>query len=305
MNRNRIRVWACCLALGLAGCSRDSQPLGPAAGPPLAPRHYEVRGVVIELDPARSNLLVRHEEIPGYMRAMTMPFAVRDTNLLAGLASGDSIRFRLVVTETDGWIETLEKVNTPATNRLPLTGPFRLVRDVDPLQPGDLLPHYPLTNQWGQPFSTTNFHGRVLVLSFIYTRCPFPTFCPRTMQELVRAWHALAADAAAPAKVHFLVVSFDPEFDTPQVLRAYGQSHGVPEEGWTLATGALIEVTALAEQFGLTFWREDGGWAHNLRTAVIGADGRVREILVGNRWTADDLAQAIRKALAAEKPAMP
>lgn len=291
----RAAVLAAC---ALAGCSRGPRSAEPA-GPPLAPRQYEVRGTVVRLDPAASNVVIQHEEIPGYMRAMTMPFPVRDTNLLAGLQPGDTVQFRLTVTETDGWIEALETIATPRTNRLPLTGPFRLVRDVDPLEPGDRLPAYPLTNQWGRPISTTNFSGRVLVLSFIYTRCPFPTFCPRTMQQLITAWRELARLPDTAERVHFLVVSFDPEHDTPDVLRAYGRSHGAPDEGWTLATGALIEVTALAEQFGLTFWREDGGWAHNLRTAVIAPDGRIRTILPGNQWTAAELVRAVRDALEA------
>lgn len=246
------------------GCSRPTSSSADRTAGLL--QEYDVRGVVLELNPARSNLIVRHEEIPGYMRAMTMPFAVRDTNLLTGLSVGDTIRFRLRVTEDDGWITSLEKVPPATTNRLPFTGPFRVVRDVDPLEPGDLLPPYPLTNQWGRPVSTTNFHGQVLVLSFLYTRCPFPTFCPRTMQLLVQAQRRLRSEADPALRWHFLVVSFDPEFDTPEVLRAYGQTHGVDTNHCTLATGALIDVTALAEQFGLTFWRENGGWAHNLRT---------------------------------------
>jgi protein SCO1/2 len=285
-----------------AGCSRPSSRLPDDRTVPL-PRDYEVRGTVVQLDPARSNLVVRHEEIPGYMRAMTMPFTVRDTNLLRELAPGDLIRFRLRVTEDDGWIESVERVPTPTTNRLPLTGPFRVVREVEPLRPGDPLPPYTLTNQWGQPILTTQFRGQVLVLSFIYTRCPFPTFCPRTMRTLVQAHQQLQANGSAELSWHFLIVSFDPEYDTPEVLRAYGATYGVGPPHWTLATGAMIDVTALAEQFGLTFWREDGGWAHNLRTAVVDSKGRVRHILVGYQWTAEELARAIVDAARLQEPA--
>lgn len=288
------------LLLLWTGCSRPPSPSAERSTPTW--QEYDVRGVVVELNPARSNLVVRHEEIPGYMRAMTMPFAVRDTNLLKDLSVGDTIRFRLRVTEDDGWIESVEKLPPATTNRLPLTGPFRVVRDVEPLQPGDSLPAYPLTNQWGRPISTTNFHGQVLVLSFLYTRCPFPTFCPRTMQLLVQAQRRLQRTPDPALRWHFLVVSFDPEFDTPEVLRAYGQSYGADTNHCTLATGALIEVTALAEQFGLGFWREDGGWAHNLRTAVVDPEGRLRRIFTGNEWTPDELARAVIEAHGSLRP---
>lgn len=292
------------LAAGAVSCSRE--PGVPKSGSGSSPvRRYEVRGTIVGLDVAASSLVVRHEEIPGFMRAMTMPFEVRDTNELTGLQVGDTIRFRLNVTEAEGWIDRIEPVAPPSTNRLPLSGPFRVVRDVDPLQPGDLLPAYPLTDQWGKAISTLDFRGRVLVLSFVYTRCPFPTFCPRTMQELSRARKELLASGADPRSWHFLTVSFDPDFDTPEVLQAYGQSFGVDFENWTLATGALIEVTALAEQFGLMFWREDAGWAHNLRTAVIDPAGRVHRILIGNHWTAGELTAAVREALNSAPPPGP
>jgi protein SCO1/2 len=274
-------------------CSREAEQKTSAQAKPSTtstnPTVYQVKGVVVELEPEEKTVRIKHEEIPGYMRAMTMSFDVRDTNELAGLEAGDHVAFRMLVTDTDGWIDQLRKLPRPTTNNPPTTGPFRFVRDVEPLGVGDVLPEYRFTNQLGQAVSTSQFRGRALAITFIFTRCPFPTFCPRTMENFAETQRKLLALASGPTNWHLLTISFDPAFDTPAVLKAYGQTHSADPRRWTLATGALIDITAIAEQFGLTFWSEDGGISHNLRTAVIDPAGRVRKVLIGNKWTSEEL----------------
>lgn len=283
------------LVLGLVSCSRAPEQLVRPKVPVTAtnPTVYQVKGVVVELTPEEKTVRIKHEEIPGYMDAMTMPFDVRDANELRGLEAGDYVAFRMLVTDTDGWIDQIRKLPRPTTNDPPTTGPFRFVRDVEPLNVGDVLPEYRFTNQLGQAISTSQFRGRALAITFIFTRCPFPTFCPRTMENFAEAQRKLLALANGPTNWHLLTISFDPAFDTPAVLKAYGQTHGADPRRWTLATGALIDITAIAEQFGLTFWSADGGISHNLRTAVIDPSGRVRKIFIGNKWTSEELAADI------------
>jgi protein SCO1/2 len=261
------------------------------------PTSFQVQGVVIELMPDEKTVRIKHEEIPGYMAAMTMPFEVRDTKELAGLEAGDRVAFRMLVTDDDGWIDQIRKLPRPTTNNPPTSGAFRFVRDVEPLNPGDLLPEYRFTNQLGQAIRTTQFRGQVLAITFIFTRCPFPTFCPRTMENFAEAQRKLLARTNGQTNWHLLTLSFDPDFDTPAVLKAYGASYGQDPRHWMLATGALIDVTAIAEQLGLSFWREEGGGiSHNLRTAVIDAAGRVQKVLVGNKWTGEELVAEMSKA---------
>jgi len=296
------------LTLGTLGwvvsCSRPSEPAAPPAASATAtnPLVYQVKGVVLELAGDGKTVRIQHEEIPGYMAAMTMPFAVRDTNELRGLEAGDPVAFRLWVTETDGWIDQVRKLPRPTSNQPPTTGPFRWVREVEPLNVGDPLPEYHFTNQLGQVIRTTDFRGRALAITFLFTRCPFPTFCPRTARNFAETQRALLALPGGPTNWHLLALSFDPEFDTPAVLRAYGASHGQDPRYWTLATGTLVDITAIAEQFGLTFWREpDGSIGHNLRTAVLDPAGRVRRIFVGNQWTSEELvAEMVRAASVAK-----
>jgi protein SCO1/2 len=237
---------------------------------------------------------IKHEEIPDYMQAMTMPFEVKNTNELTGLVPGDPVAFRMVVTEDDGWIEQIAKRNEPRTNAPPTTGPFRLVRDVEPLDEGDVLPEYHFVNQLGKRFSTEDYRGQALAITFLFTRCPFPTFCPLMAKNLAAAQQKLLAMPDAPTNWHLLAITIDPEFDKPPVLKTYAATHGYQPEWWTFATGELIDITAIADQLGLQFWREtDGGLSHNLRTAVIDPSGRVQKILIGNEWSSDELVEAI------------
>jgi len=252
-------------------------------------RTFQVRGVVMELDPDGVTARVKHEEIPGYMPAMTMPIEVKDTNELAGLAVGDSISFRLIVTEDDGWMDQVRKLDVAEKTGAPTTGSFRFVRDVEPLNVGDLLPDYTFTNQAGQPVHLEQYRGQALALTFIFTRCPFPTFCPLMSSNFEKAQNQLLATTNGPTNWQLLTLSIDPEYDTPAILKGYAEARRYNPKHWSFAVGSLVDVTALAEQFGMYFWREGGTISHNLRTVVIGADGRIRKIIPENKWTADEL----------------
>ncbi len=259
---------------------------------------FQVKGVVVELEADGKTVKIKHEEIPGYMGAMTMPFEARDTNELRGLAAGDPVSFRMTVTETDGWIDQIKKLDTPRTNTPPKTGPFRLVRDVEPLSVGDMLPEYHFTNQLGQAVSLNQFRGQALAITFIFTRCPFPTFCPLMSRNFAEVQTNLLATPNAPTNWHLLTITFDPEWDSPPRLKGYASQFHADPQHWSFLTGTLIDITAIAEQFGLLFWREgDGGnISHNLRTAVVDARGRVQKIFTENKWTSEEMTEEILKA---------
>jgi len=260
---------------------------------------FQVKGVVVGLEPDGKTARIKHEEIPGYMGAMTMPLSVRDTNELSGLAEGDAISFRMLVTDDDGWIDQVKKLASAAPVNEPPAG-IRFYRDVEPLVPGDPLPEYHFTNQFGKVISTTDFKGQALAITFIFTRCPFPTFCPRMTAGFVQTQNRLKAMTNAPTNWHLLSISIDPAFDTPATLKAYGVNHGYDPKHWTLATGSLTDISAIGEHFQLSFWADTPGGLpnHNLRTVVIDASGCVQTILTGNTWTSDQLAQEIIAAAA-------
>jgi protein SCO1/2 len=256
--------------------------------------------MVTALRPLEQEVVVEHQEIPGFMMAMTMPFTVRETNELTGLIPGEEIAFKLIVTDNDAWIEDIKKTGT-AKNILPKNAGIRIARDVDPLEIGDALPEYHFVNEQGQSISLSQFRGNALVLSFLFTRCPLPQFCPLTAKKLAETQDQLSELPGGPTNWHILALSIDPEFDTPERLRQFGETYGYDPERWSLLTGDLIDITALAEQFGLLFWTEDGTINHNLRTVVVGADGTIRTNIIGNEWRVNDLVQQVREAAAGGK----
>ncbi|HXT10135.1 MAG TPA: SCO family protein [Candidatus Angelobacter sp.] len=261
-----------------------------------APEFHNAKGFVVAVNPADKKVTINHGDIPGYMSGMTMPFDVKDTNELTGLQPGDVVTFRIVVEKNEGWIDQIHQTGAK-TNVVPETGSFRHVRDVEPLSEGDLLPEYHFTNQLGQAFSTAQFKGQVLAIEFLFTRCPFPQYCPFMANNFAVAQKKLLSMPNAPANWHLLTISFDPEFDTPEVLKRYAEAHGADPARWTFATGALPDVTAIGEQFGLAFWKSETGLiSHNLRAAVIDPTGHVQKIFIGNAWQPADLVSEIVKS---------
>ena len=265
---------------------------------------FQVKGTIVELLPGEKSVRIKHEEIPDYMPPMTMPFEVRDTNELAGLEVGDRVSFRMTVTETDGWIDQIQKLfelnagGSIVSNALPTTGRFRFVRDVEPLNIGDALPDYTFTNQLGQAIKLSQFRGRALVFTFIFTRCPFPTFCPLMSNNFRQVQDALLQMANAPTNWHLFTLSFDPDWDTPERLKNYAAGMRHNPEHWSFLTGDLVDITAITEQMGLYFTRDpDGvGISHNLRTVVVDAQGRVQNIIPENKWKPEELVAEIVKA---------
>ncbi|MDB6028957.1 MAG: hypothetical protein JWM68_5180 [Verrucomicrobiales bacterium] len=264
-------------------------------------KRFSVRGVVKELYPDGKTAKIKHEAIPNYMAAMTMDFETHNTNELRGLSQGDLISFQMVVTETDGWIEKVQKLNAPP-QQTPSIETMRIVREVDPLKPGDVMPDYSFTNEFGKAIKLSDYKGQALAITFIFTRCPFPTFCPRMSNNLLDAQKFILSQANAPTNWHLLTLTFDPQNDTPEVLKAYATRYKYDPSRWSFLTGELIDITAITEQFGQQFWTDAaaGGLNHNLRTAVIDAQGKVRTVFQGNTWTPEDLAKEIIEAAKAK-----
>jgi protein SCO1/2 len=258
---------------------------------------FQVKGVVKAVKPLQKEIEIKHEAIPGYMPAMTMPFDVKDTNELIGLQPEQPISFRLTVTDTEGWIDNIrmegQRHEVPVSN----TTAAQPIRIVEPLQTGQPLPEYHLTNQLAQAVTTTQFKGQALAITFLFTRCPFPTFCPRLANDFEESQQKLLKLPGGPTNWHLLTISFDPEFDKPAVLKAYAEAHHYDPQHWTFATGDLADVTAIGDLFGLAFWHDStGSITHNMRTAVIDANGRLQRVFEGKDWNSAELIAEIVKA---------
>lgn len=270
---------------------------------------YDVKGVVVEIRATNSEALIRHEKIPGYMEAMTMPFDVKDPGLLVGLKSGDVVQFKLHVEPKDSWATSFhvlsnigpQHVVAPAPPPPILNDPngVSFYKEVPELKLGDVLPDYQLTNQFGQSIQLSQFRGKVLVFNFFFSRCPLPDFCPREADNLSRVMRTLKADPMISTNWQILSVSFEPEFDTPKVMESYARRHQYDPQRWTFATGAYEQVQPLGSHFGIYFGRNvtPDNQNHNLRTVILDREGKVVEIIIGNRWTPTQVIDAVKKAL--------
>jgi protein SCO1/2 len=159
-----------------------------------------------------------------------------------------------------------------------------------------------LVNQDGESRRLSEYRGRALAVTFIFTRCPLPDYCPLMMKKFAAAHTALIADDAARAGTHLLTVSFDTKHDTSEVLRSYGepfQKTEPPFTHWELASGTEEAIRTLGGELGLDYVEESRSFTHNLRTAVIGPDGRLVRVFRGNEWTSDELVSELRAAAGA------
>jgi len=259
--------------------------LDACAGKPADERRYELRGKVVSVDRAKGEVAVEHEDIPGFMSAMTMDFPVRDAEALKVLEPGDRVQATLVVTDDAHWLDSL--VITRAKPGADITATFNGAREP---QPGDEMPDVKLVNQDGRPFNTHRLKGRALVVTFIYTRCPLPDQCPLLSANFAQLNAALGRDAELREKAHLLSVTLDPEFDKPEVLKAYGATYAGGKFGdWDFATGDPAEVRRFAEFFGLVYQAEGGQVTHSLRTAVVTPGGKLYKIYRGNEWKPEEV----------------
>ncbi len=285
-------------ALAVAGCKPNST--APVRSAPTN-QTFAVRGVIQQIPADHRRVNIKHEKIPDYMAAMTMDFSVRDTNLLVGFAPGDEISFTLVVTADDDWIENLQRTGKVGA----VSGPPGW-RAVEPeLAVGDLLPDYEFTSEIGRMVKFSDFRGRAVAFTFIFTSCPLPEFCPRMNRHLAEARKILVAETGAPPNWQFLSISFDSSFDTPQILANYaGIYRGENADRWLFAVASTNTLASLAPKVDLNFWREGGSITHNLRTVVLDGQGKIFKQFDGNDWTAAELAEAVRGA-AMVNPALP
>jgi protein SCO1/2 len=283
--RNEFIVFGL-VTLALSACQTDSRD---------PRREFELRGKVIEVDRSQRKVTVAHEEIPGYMGAMTMPFTVKDDWAFQALAPGRQVVATLVVQGGRSWMENIT-VSEGSSGGVTVERGRRA-------DPGTELPDFVLQNQDGKRVELKQFRGSAVLITFIYTRCPLPEYCPLMTNHFLSLYRSLSKEQGLLARTHLLSVSFDPDFDTPLVLREYAAGYldgDAPEafSHWDFATGTRDEIRKMAGFFGLDYWQEGGQIVHSLRTVVISPEGKLVRIYTGNDWTPGQLLRDVRGLVA-------
>lgn len=287
--RSVREVWICLtIVLAFAGC-RTPDPQA---------RQYALHGQILAINPDAQEVLIKHGDIQGFMPGMTMPFKVRDRALLDGKAPGDLVTAQLMVAPNDAWLSALEKTGTAPLDEVASVPPAAFVK---PVEPGDPLPDVTLTDQNGSSISLTPLRGQALVVTFIYTRCPLPQFCPLMDRRFAELQQQVTSDAALAGRVRLLSVSFDPDHDRPAALKAHAARLEADPSVWTFATAEREVVDRFAAQMGVNVIREDDrSITHNLRTVVAGPEGRVAAVHTGGEWTAAQVVTELRRTLASQ-----
>ncbi len=262
-----------------------------------------VQGVVKELAADRRTVVIAHEAITNYMPAMTMPFKVKDSTELAGLRTGDSVRFHLKVTDTESWVEGISKIGSAAMRA---SKPARAAAgEASATRPRHPLLDYPFTNELGETVRLSDFRGQALGITFFFTRCPVPDYCPRLSKNFEEASQKLSAMPGGPTNWHFLSVTFDPEHDTPAVLKAYGERYQYDPRHWSFVTGPKEKIGELASASDVKFEPANGFISHNFRTLIIDAAGHLQMVFPTGGNLSDAIVAEILKAAVTPTPPRP
>jgi protein SCO1/2 len=285
-------VFSLCLAIAAAACGSKSDQ-----------RTFTLQGQVQSLDTPRKLVIVKHEEIKNFMPAMTMPYEVQDAKALDNLAPGDLINATLVVFSNGAHLTNIKKVGQAPLEKPPAEAPNPTAASgFELLKPGEPVPDGSFRDQDGRKRHFREFKGAPVVMTFIYTRCPLPTFCPLMDRHFAALQRSMKDDPALNG-VKLVTVSFDPVSDTPAVLKKHAKTLDADFSRWTFLTGDRDEVDQFASRFGVSISRamnDQRDITHNLRTAIVAADGTLAKVYTGNEWSPDGVLADV-KALGSEK----
>jgi protein SCO1/2 len=285
-------------ALLLGGChSAQKAPTQPSSSQNF--QVYKLRGKVVSTNAAKGEVLLDHQAIPGFMEAMTMPYKLKDAGILSELHPGDVITADVLVSQDADAEILLDHIVVVAQSK----PDYKPVASYRVPTPGDAVPDFKMRNQDGRAIHLGQFQGKALLVTFIYTRCPSPDFCPRVTRNFAAVEKKLAAEPGLSAKTHLLCVSFDPEHDTPERLKAYGATYMGSDAksafaNWDFAVPEMPVLSEMAKFFDLGITTgADSMITHTLSTTLIGPDGKVVRFYPGNEWTADQLTADVRQRM--------
>jgi protein SCO1 len=297
-----LSLSACFLAALLSGChSSKPQPAAGASSATSTQKTYSIRGKVIKADAGYVTL--DGEDVPGFMEAMTMDYKLKDPNVASELHPGDLITATIIADQD------ASGMNDYLLDKMVIIGQAR--PDYKPAvqyhvpTAGDAVPNFQLLNQSGRSIDLQSFKGKVLLITFIYTRCPLADYCPRMSHNFADIDKALASDPALYSQTHLLSISFDPAYDTPKVLRSYGGAYTGQYtretfSHWDFAAPSEKDLPAVTQFFNVGVTPGDNKTlTHSLSTVLIGKDGKVVAWYPTNEWTPTEIVDAIKKAATA------
>jgi protein SCO1 len=274
-----------------------------AAEPVWAAHRYSVTGLILKLDEPHRTFVASCSAIPGYMEAMAMPFVVRDAKRLHGLAPSMLVDFTLVVEEDDSYAENIQIHHYQSLEQEPLAvRRLQLLAGLNKTSPaarlldlGQHVPDFTLTDQTERRIALSQFSGKVVAATFIYTRCPLPNYCFRLSNNFGRLQKRFTDRMGRDLVL--LTITMDPVHDRPEVLANYAETWKADPGSWHFLTGSLAEVQTVCRKFGVNFWSDEGTLTHSLHTIVIDRQGRLAANFEGNEFSAQQLGDFLATVL--------
>ena len=273
--------------------------------PRLSANTYPASGLVIRVDASHLAVEISCQAIPGYMDAMVMTLPVRTAAELRNLKPGVIVDFRLDVQKDAAYAEQIhirpfesgaqEPMAARQLEILEAATAHSSSRSAPLLHLGQLVPDFTLVDQNRQNVRFADLRGKVVAMTFIYTRCPLPNFCFR-MSNNFDSLHRRFASQMGKDLV-LLSVTFDPVHDQPEVLADYAKTWTQDTTGWHFLTGPPADVQKVYTEFGVASWQDEGLFTHSLHTVVIDRDGRLAANLEGNEYSAQQLGDLIASVL--------
>ena len=259
-------------------------------------KQYTLQGQVLSVQVERKEAIIRHEEIPGFMAAMTMPYSVLDAKEYRDLKAGDLISATLIVEPTKAYLEQVKKVGEAPLAIADGGSAPKAASGFELLATGAPVPDQHFVDQDGKSTSLSALRGDAVIVTFIYTSCPMPNFCPLMDQNFAKMQAKLKENGNI-LKAHLLSVSFDPQIDTPKVMKEHATKLGADPRLWSFVTGDRDEIDKWAAGFGVSISRatnDPRDITHNLRTALIDRQGNLVQVYTGNEWTPDQVLADLR-----------
>jgi protein SCO1/2 len=253
--------------------------------------HHTGNGLILRVDRPGTTVTISHDALPGFMDAMVMPFDLKGQARQAKLTPGDRVRFRLAVKKGQSWVDRVEIVSAaPVDAGLQQTPAAPVLVPV-----GSPMPDFQLTDQTGAPVALSALKGKVVAVTFIYSRCPLPDYCPRMIENFRAVRTRFTAQMAKDLVL--LTISFDPKYDTPEILTRYATSQRAGGPGWLFLTGDQASIERVCNAFGIQYWAEEGLITHTLQTAVVDRDGRLAATVEGKDFTPQQLGDLVASVL--------
>jgi len=271
----------------------------------LVAQQHNVTGMVLKVDAPSKTIVVSCREIPGYMEAMAMPFSVRDAKTLVGLEPGTTIDFSLVVDKDSSYAENIHarpfeslELDPTEARRLKLIENAMATHPStkDVVRLGEPIPDFALTDQRGQRVSLSQLHGKVVAVTFIYTRCPLPDYCVRlsnNLGSLQRRFKDLMG-----RDLVLLTILIDPIHEEKDALANYARTWKADARTWHFLTGSVSEIRELCRKFDMDFYPDEALLVHSFHTVVIDRNGRLATNLEGNTFTSQQLGDLVQTVIA-------